>query len=93
MDTVIIHGDGIHDDTEALQAIINGKAKGIRPDGRASLDGAVCKITQPIRLTVDEPVSAGDALCICKKCQYTWTPRKEAPKACPECKSRSWNKD
>ena len=24
----------------------------------------------------------------CKKCSYDWTPRKEAPKACPRCKTR-----
>lgn len=31
--TVIVHGDGVVDDTEAMQAIFNGEAIGIRPDG------------------------------------------------------------
>lgn len=29
----------------------------------------------------------------CKKCGYEWIGRIENPKACPECKSRTWNKD
>ena len=28
----------------------------------------------------------------CKKCDYSWTPRVSNPKACPDCKSRNWNK-
>ena len=24
----------------------------------------------------------------CAKCNYEWTPRREAPKACPRCKTR-----
>lgn len=28
----------------------------------------------------------------CKQCGYSWMARKSRPKACPECKSRKWNK-
>lgn len=28
----------------------------------------------------------------CNKCGYTWEPRKQRPKACPECKRRDWDK-
>ena len=28
----------------------------------------------------------------CKVCLYIWTPRKPKPKACPDCKSRAWDK-
>ena len=31
--------------------------------------------------------------CQCQKCNYQWEPRKEKPKACPECKSRDWYKE
>ena len=27
-----------------------------------------------------------------KKCDYAWMPRVPNPKACPDCKSRNWNK-
>jgi len=33
MKTMIVHGDGETDDTEALQAYIDGKAKLVFPDG------------------------------------------------------------
>lgn len=29
----------------------------------------------------------------CQKCDYRWTPRKENPKCCPNCMSRSWKKE
>ena len=29
----------------------------------------------------------------CKRCGYTWHPRTRTPKCCPECKSRSWDKE
>lgn len=29
----------------------------------------------------------------CWRCQYIWTPRKENPKSCPECKTRLWRRD
>jgi len=29
----------------------------------------------------------------CKKCGHEWLPRVKKPKECPECKSRSWNKN
>ena len=28
----------------------------------------------------------------CKRCEYSWYPKKEAPKRCPRCKSLLWNK-
>ena len=31
--TVVVYGDGVTDDTAALQAIINGDAVGVRPSG------------------------------------------------------------
>lgn len=34
------------------------------------------------------------AECVCKRCNYHWTsrlPAGERPKACPDCKSRSWD--
>ena len=30
---VLVYGDGVHDDTEALTKIIAGKARGVFPDG------------------------------------------------------------
>ena len=27
----------------------------------------------------------------CKRCKYTWEPRKPNPVACPKCISRNWN--
>ena len=49
---VTVYGDGIHDDTEALQLVANGKAKGILPDGRSLEFGAGMKyhITKPIEM-------------------------------------------
>lgn len=32
--TVIVYGDGVTDDTNALQDIFNGQAIGIKPNGR-----------------------------------------------------------
>jgi predicted Zn-ribbon and HTH transcriptional regulator len=29
----------------------------------------------------------------CRHCRYTWTPRISNPKCCPECKSRTWNRE
>ncbi len=29
----------------------------------------------------------------CKRCNYTWTPRKETIDLCPKCKSKYWDKD
>lgn len=45
-----VYGDGIRDDTEALQAYVSGKARLIFPDGRPFFGGAgkVCKISRPI---------------------------------------------
>ncbi len=37
-DTVTVYGDGIHDDTEAVGLILNGKAIGIFPDGTKITD-------------------------------------------------------
>lgn len=33
MKTMVVHGDGVTDDTEALQAFLDGKAKLVFPDG------------------------------------------------------------
>lgn len=30
---------------------------------------------------------------ICKRCDYTWTPRKEDVRLCPKCKSPYWDRD
>ena len=32
------------------------------------------------------------AQCQCLKCGYTWVPRTVAPKMCPACLSRKWDK-
>lgn len=47
---VVVHGDGVHDDTEALQAIANGEADGIFPDGTpfSICAGKRFLITKPI---------------------------------------------
>lgn len=37
---MIIYGDGVRDDTEALQAYINGKAQLIYPNGKLFKNGA-----------------------------------------------------
>jgi len=29
----------------------------------------------------------------CKRCNHKWLPRTKKPIACPQCKSRLWNKD
>jgi DNA-directed RNA polymerase subunit RPC12/RpoP len=29
----------------------------------------------------------------CKRCNHKWIPRTKMPVACPQCKSRLWNKD
>lgn len=29
--------------------------------------------------------------CVCLRCGYRWINRVERPKACPDCKSRSWD--
>lgn len=48
---VVVYGDGIHDDTAALQEIANGNAKGITPNGatieRANIE---CLITEAIKM-------------------------------------------
>jgi len=31
--------------------------------------------------------------CNCKKCGYSWMPRKIKPRCCPLCKSYEWNTD
>jgi len=31
-------------------------------------------------------------LLSCKKCNFSWIPRVDNPRSCPECKSRYWNK-
>ncbi len=31
---LLVYGDGIHDDTEAIQAYLNGEAELILPDGK-----------------------------------------------------------
>jgi len=31
--------------------------------------------------------------CKCKKCGYEWESRVKKPKACPECKTRTWDKE
>ena len=48
---VTIYGDGIHDDTKELQAVTNGEAKGIMPDG-TPFTGKGCHvlITRPIQV-------------------------------------------
>lgn len=28
----------------------------------------------------------------CLRCGYTWTPKKENPKSCPNCHQYRWNK-
>lgn len=51
MKTVIVYGDGVHDDTKALQLMANGKAKGICPDGSIfPKPGTVCRITRTIEI-------------------------------------------
>jgi len=30
---VLVYGDGVHDDTEALQKVLDSEAQGIYPDG------------------------------------------------------------
>lgn len=29
----------------------------------------------------------------CKRCKYIWDTRVDQPKACPDCKSRDWDKE
>jgi hypothetical protein len=49
--TVIVRGDGITDDTDALQAIVNGEARGIKPDGRPwNEGGSLVRIARTIEL-------------------------------------------
>jgi hypothetical protein len=44
-----VYGDGIHDDTEALQAYLDGKTKLIHPDGTIfGLKGGKFKITKTL---------------------------------------------
>lgn len=31
--------------------------------------------------------------CKCLKCGYIWKPKVKAPRECPDCKSRRWNKE
>lgn len=35
---VVVWGDGVHDDSAALQAIYEGKARGVKPDGTPWLE-------------------------------------------------------
>jgi predicted Zn-ribbon and HTH transcriptional regulator len=41
-----------------------------------------------------ESMSANPTLaqCQCAKCGYTWVPRTVAPRCCPNCKVRQWDK-
>lgn len=49
---IVVYGDGIHDDTEALRMIANGKAKGITPSGKPIEEVEIrCKITKPIEIS------------------------------------------
>lgn len=55
---VVVHGDGVTDDTKALRKILNGEAVGITPDGKplASAEGLRIKITETLELTGSKPV-------------------------------------
>lgn len=46
---VLVHGDGIHDDTAAIQLICDGKAVGVLPNGKPLSEyGGMIKITGEI---------------------------------------------
>jgi len=49
---VIVYADGIRDDTDAIERIMNNEAVGIRLDGRLLNEaGGTCLITRTIDLT------------------------------------------
>lgn len=56
--TMVLHGDGVHDDTAALQAYLNGEATLIFPDG-SPFDGrgSVCKISRTLQASSDDEIS------------------------------------
>ena len=45
--TAVIYGDGIHDDTAALQAFIDGSARVVYPDGSPFPDNEAARIDTP----------------------------------------------
>lgn len=50
---IILYGDGVHDDTKALQALINGAAKVVRPDGTVHgrrLIGGAYRVTDTLQM-------------------------------------------
>lgn len=49
---VLVYGDGVHDDTEAMQAIVNGDAVAILPNGRPlSSSHATVRIARTLQVT------------------------------------------
>jgi hypothetical protein len=54
MKSVIVYGDGVHDDTDAMQAILDGEAEGITPNGLPwNQDGSVMRLTRTLELGRD----------------------------------------
>ena len=49
--TVLVYGDGVHDDSAAIQAIIDGKAVGVLPNGdRFPVSGRTYAIGKTLQL-------------------------------------------
>jgi len=58
--TLVIYGDGIHDDTEALQAYVDGTADVVYPDGRNFPQGGSTRLnTETIIITSRDKLNGG----------------------------------